>query len=94
MKLPMTVTGTDGKDRSSVAEFVDFCKFEEHHNISMAKIENDLKARDLAWLAWHSEKRRNQTALNFDEWCSTVEGIALDSGETKIVPLEMSQPTG
>jgi len=94
MKFALLVHGTDGKPRKSIAEFADFVKFEEVHNISMAKIEDDLKVRDLAWLAWHSEKRRQQTALTFDQWIETVESISMDSGEDRIVPLESTQPTG
>jgi hypothetical protein len=94
VKFALLIHGTDGTPRKSVAEFADFIKFEEVHNISMAKIEDNLKVRDLAWLGWHSEKRRGKTALSFDAWIETVESIAIDSGEEPIVPLEKTQPTG
>jgi hypothetical protein len=94
MKLVLMIWGTDDKERQCVAEFVDFVKYEEQHNISMSKVEQDIKVRDLAWLAWHSEKRRGNTQLNFDQWLETVSNISLDTGEGRIVPLEMTQPTG
>jgi hypothetical protein len=49
--------------------------------------------RDLAWLAWHCEKRNKVTALDFDPWLETVEEISAE-GEEKIVPLESTQSTG
>jgi hypothetical protein len=59
----------------------------------MARIESDIKVRDLAWLAWHCEKRNKVTALEFDAWLETVEQISIE-GEERIVPLESTQPTG
>jgi hypothetical protein len=93
MKLGLTVHGTDGKKRLAVVAFADFVKYEEEHNISMAKVEAQMRVRDLAWLAWHSEKRNKVTALEFDAWIETVEQISAE-GEDAIVPLESSQPTG
>lgn len=94
MKIAIKVGGTDGSTRRSVAEFADFCKFEEHHNISMARVEDNLKVRDLAWLAWHSEKRRQVTALDFDTWLGTIESLSLDTEDEKLVPLESNHPIG
>ena len=94
MKLALVVYNGEGESRNSLAEFVDFVKYEEVHNVSMSKVEQDIKVRDLAWLAWHSEKRRNKTALDFNAWLEQVSNISLDAGEGTIVPLEMTQPTG
>ncbi len=93
MKLGLTVHGTDGKKRLAVVAFPDFVKYEEAHDVSMAKIEASMKVRDLAWLAWHCEKRNKVTALDFDAWLNTVEEISTGEDDT-IVPLESSQPTG
>jgi hypothetical protein len=93
MKLGLTVHGTDGKKRLAVVAFADFVKYEEAHDVSMAKVEAEMKVRDLAWLAWHCEKRNKVTALGFDEWIDTVEQISAE-GEDRIVPLESTQPTG
>lgn len=94
MKLVLVVFDADDKERQCVAEFVDFVKYEEHHNVSMSKVEQDIKVRDLAWLAWHSEKRRGNTSLDFDNWLATVSNISLDTGEGRIVPLEKTPPIG
>lgn len=94
MKIGLTVHGTDGKQRLAVVTFPDFIKYEEAHDISMAKVEAQMRVRDLAWLAWHCEKRNKVTALEFDAWIETVELITAAEGEDRVIPLEISQPTG
>lgn len=94
MKLVLWIHRSNDESQECVAEFVDFVKYEETHNVSMSKVEQDIKIRDLAWLAWHSEKRRNKTPLDFDKWLETVANISLDAGDGQIVPLEKTQPTG
>jgi hypothetical protein len=93
MKIALLVHSDSG-DRVSVAEFADFCEYEEVHNISMAKIEDDLKIRDLGWLAWCSEKRRGKTELDFNAWRQQVTGVSITTEEAKIGPLERTQPIG
>lgn len=94
MKLVLWIHGADEESHECVAEFIDFVKYEEYHNVSMSKVEQDIKIRDLAWLAWHSEKRRNKITVEFDKWLESVTNISLDAGEGRIVPLERTQPTG
>lgn len=93
MKIALVVKTAQG-DRKAVCEFADFIKYEEVHNVSMATIETNLRTRDLAWFAWHSEKRRKVTTLDFDAWCETVEAISIDTEDEKLGPLESNQPTG
>lgn len=93
MKIALVVT-TATERRKVVCEFADFIKYEEVHNVSMANIESNLKTRDLAWFAWHSEKRRKVTTLDFESWCETVEGISIDTEDEKLGPLESTQATG
>ena len=95
MKLGLTVHGTDGKKRLAVVAFPDFVKYEEVHNTSMAKIEAEMKIRDLGWLAWHCEKRNKLHNLSFEIWREGVDMVSLgESEDNKIVPLESSQHTG
>lgn len=94
MKLPMTVTYEGGTKKLVVAQFADFIAFENVHNKSVAKMDTELRLSDLAWIAWHTEKRNKQTALGFDDWNVTVEELELGGEDARIVPLEKSQPTG
>lgn len=94
MKLPMTVVYDGGTRKVVVAQFADFIAFENVHNKSVAKMDAELRLSDLAWIAWHAEKRNKQTALEFNDWNQTVEELELGGEDARIVPLERNQPTG
>ncbi len=94
MKLPMTVVYEGGTRKLVIAQFADFIAFENTHNKSVAKMDTELRLSDLAWIAWHAEKRNKQTALEFDAWNLTVEELELGGDDARIVPLESNQPTG
>ena len=93
MKIAMTVKFDDGTDKKVEAVFADFVAFERTWNRSVTRFEQELRLTDLAWLAWHSEKRRKETTLNFDpEWIATVSEIELAEDEEE-VPLEKTART-
>ena len=93
MKINLEVTTLDNVTVKATAQFADFIAFETEKNRSVANFQTELKLTDLAWLAWHCEKRNKVTALDFDSWLDTVEQISAE-GEDRIVPLESTQPTG
>ena len=93
MKIGMTVKFDDGTDKKVEAVFADFVAFERTWNRSVTKFEQELRLTDLAWLAWHSEKRLKRTALAFDpDWIATVSEIELTEDEDE-VPLEKTART-
>ena len=76
MKLSLTVKFIDGTIADVDAVFPDFITFEKARNKSVVRLESNMELTDLAWLAWHSEKRRGNTSLKFEpEWTSTVESV-------------------
>lgn len=76
MKIAMTVKFINGTSADIDALFPDFIAFEKERRRSVIRLEGDMQLTDLAWLAWHSEKRRNATSLKFDpEWVTTVESV-------------------
>jgi len=95
MKIAMTVEYNDGNKVVIEAVFADFVAFERTWNRSVTRFESELRLTDLAWLAWHSEKRNKKTAAQFDpDWIETVASIELgneDDGDA--VPLDKTPPT-
>lgn len=83
MKIAMTVKFINGDSASVDAVFADFIAFERERRRSVIKLEADMHLTDLAWLAWHSEKRRGATALKFEpDWVSTIETVEVrDEGK-------------
>jgi hypothetical protein len=76
MKIEMTVKFINGTSAEVDAVFPDFIAFEKERRRSVVKLEAEMQLTDLAWLAWHSEKRRGGTALKFEpDWVSTVEAV-------------------
>lgn len=76
MKIALCVKFINGTSADVDALFPDFIAFERERRRSVVKLEGDMHLTDLAWLAWHSEKRRGGTALKFEpDWVSTVEAV-------------------
>lgn len=94
MKLAIVVAHKDGKQESVMAEFADFIKYEEVHNIGLDRLMDNLRVRDIAWLAWTAKRRKKETDLSWEEWPTTIEGVIIDTEAEKLVPLESSQPIG
>jgi hypothetical protein len=106
MKIALKVVFNDGTAQVCDAVFADFVAFERTWSRSVAKLEQDLRITDLAWLCWHSLTRTRKTALKFDpDWINTVEtvGIREEEAQEKTVEqlmgrdnpnLEQTQPTG
>ncbi|CAB4146942.1 hypothetical protein UFOVP519_4 [uncultured Caudovirales phage] len=97
MKIKMAVTFNDGVVKDITATFADFVGFERTWNRSVTKFETELRLTDLAWLAWHAEKRHNPQIKPFDpDWVGTIDEVNINNdvaveGET---PLAKEAHTG
>ena len=84
MKIALKVVFTDGTHQDADAVFADFVAFERTWSRSVAKLEQDLRITDLAWLCWHSLTRVRKTAMKFDpDWINTVENVEIREEEQK-----------
>jgi len=94
MKINLMVEYNDGTKQKASAVFADFVAFERTWNRSVTQFETQLRLTDLAWLAWHSEKRRLQTAMPFDpEWIATIDNIQASDETNTDSPNLLDQPT-
>jgi len=93
MKAELKIIFNDGTNKMVTAVFADFVAFERTWNRSVTNLEAELRLTDLAWLCWHSEKRRMMTTHGFDpEWIGTVDNITLgDNGSDGEIPLPSPQ---
>ena len=94
MQIHLDVTPKQGTPRRVTAEAQDLVAFEREFNKSVASFHENVFLTDLFWLAWHAEKRANQTTLEFDPWIATLDEIGVSEEATELVPLEISQPIG
>ena len=94
MKINLEVITLDAVTTKVTAQFADFIAFEGEKNRSVANFQTELRLTDLAWLAWHAQKRTKKTILKFEEWIETVDSVEVGTDSAVIVPLENPQPTG
>jgi len=66
-----------GKDEPTTATGIaaDIVAFETKFDISMSKLQKDVKLTHLMFLAWHTEHRTKATGKAFEEWVNDVEMV-------------------
>ena len=75
MQINLQLTYTDGNKKTVTAIAADLVAFETKFDLSVARLEQNVKLSHLMFLAWHAEFRTKATALEFDPWVETVEAI-------------------
>ncbi len=75
MRITLRVTFLNGESKEVVCSASDLVKFENHFNISVSKIEEDMKISYLLFLVHASEVRTKATTLDFDAWLESVESV-------------------
>lgn len=75
MRINLRIEFADGKSKEISASAADLVAFEREFDVSISSIGQDTKFTHLLFLAWHSEKRRNETKDDFDTWIQTVEMV-------------------
>jgi hypothetical protein len=82
MNISMAITFSDGESKTVIAKARDLVAFEEHFEMSMARLETQMKLTHMFWLAWHVCKRTGITKDDFEKWLDSVETVeALDEGK-------------
>lgn len=73
MNITLIVTFADGEKKTLIAKAADIVAFEEHFDMSMARLEHHMKLTHMFWLAWHACKRTGITKDAFEKWIENVE---------------------
>lgn len=82
MKINLRILFLDGNSKEVTCSASDLVKFEDKFNISVSKIQDEVRITHLLFLAYASEIRTKSTALDFDAWTETVESV----GASEISP--------
>ena len=93
MKMNLEVAYNDGATVAATVAAVDFVRFEETFDRSVAKFQTELKFSDLCWLAWHSLQRKDKNLGDFHAWLDGVDGVTFGE-DSEIVPLESPASIG
>jgi hypothetical protein len=75
MQINLQVTYTDGTKKTVAANASDLVAFETKFDLSIARLEQNVRLTHLLFLAWRVESRTKATGLEFDAWLETVEGV-------------------
>lgn len=83
MKINLRISFLDGNKKEVTCGASDLVKFEDKFNISVARIQEDVRITHLLFLAWSAETRTKATALDFDAWTETVESVGASEIDPK-----------
>jgi hypothetical protein len=74
MKITLLIEYADGTKKEVTVSAADMVAFENKYDISIARLD-EARISWLLFLAWHSEKRRKETDLDYEAWLDTVDSV-------------------
>lgn len=77
MQINLQITHNDKTVKTVTATAADLVAFENRFDISVAKLEQNIRLTYILFLGWHVEKRTKATGLEFEAWVETVEAVEL-----------------
>jgi hypothetical protein len=83
MRINLNLQLNDGTELDTTASAIDLVKFEEKYDISIAKLQSQMKLTHLLWLAHASLSRQKKTTLDFESWVETVESVGASDKDPK-----------
>ena len=83
MRIYLEVEYFGGEKVEAVASAIDLMRFEEKFELSIVRLDKEIKLSHLLFLAWTSLSRQKQVKLSFEDWAETVESIGLSDKDPK-----------
>jgi hypothetical protein len=83
MKINLRIEFLSGESKEVSAVAPDLVAFEEKFNLSVTKLESEMKLTHLLYLAWHALKRTKQTSEEFDAWVELVASAGASDKDPK-----------
>lgn len=83
MRINLAIEQLDGTKQDVTASAIDLVHFEERYDISVAKLEKEMKLTHLLFLAHSSLKRQKKTDLEFEAWVETIESVGASATNPK-----------
>lgn len=75
MNFTLLVNLLDGTSTEVTGIAADLVAFEAEYDLSVSRLNQDMKITHLLWLAWHVLKRTGETKDVFQKWVESVEGV-------------------
>jgi hypothetical protein len=83
MKINLRVTYNSGSSEEVVCSAIDLVKFESKFDLSVTRLEKEMKLTHLLFLAHSSLFRLGKTKSDFDGWVETVSSIDASGTDPK-----------
>jgi hypothetical protein len=83
MRIFLKVEYANGEKVEVAASAIDLMRFEEKYELSVVRLDKEIKLSHLMFLAWTSLQRQKLTKLDFDAWAETIESIGLSDSDPK-----------
>lgn len=75
MQINLQLTFADKTKKLVTSTVADLIAFESKFDLSVSRLDKEVKLTHLLFLAWHAEKRSKATELEFESWVETVETV-------------------
>lgn len=75
MNFKLVINYSEGNSKEVTCAAADMVAFESHFDMSVARLEKEVRLSHLFFLAWNVEKRTKATELDFEAWLNTVESV-------------------
>lgn len=75
MNINLQITFLDGTEKLVTAQAADLIAFETKFDLSVARLDKEVKLTHLLFIAYNAEKRTKATDLEFEPWIETIAGI-------------------
>lgn len=79
--IELTVSFLDETEKTVMCVASDFVAFEMKFDLSVARLEKEVRMTHLFFLAWHALKRTGDTKDEFDKWIESVSGVQTGSAK-------------
>lgn len=79
MKISLRIDFADGTTKDVVCSAPDFVAFEDKFNLSITRLDKEMKFTHLLFLGWTASHRQKQTALDFEAWTETIDSVGANS---------------
>jgi hypothetical protein len=83
MKINLRVEYDNGTSEEVVCSASDLVKFEDKFQISVTRLEQELRLTHLLFLAHSSLARQGKVKAGFDEWIETVATVGASESDPK-----------
>lgn len=77
MNFNLLIKFADGTEKAVAASPADIVAFESKFDLSVAKLQSEIRLTHVFFLGWHAEKRTKATDLEFEPWLETINVVEL-----------------